>query len=114
MKSKNLILALLAVMLAVSSAFSTKNVLTTVHKLKIKQTTASAFVCTPIPVSLCEDIGPWSYVCRVYVTKLNGSTELVNAFGNDIPGCTVPLYHYTQDPAGLYDAGGSRPYDVTD
>jgi hypothetical protein len=108
MKTKNLILALVAIVFAVGSAFTSQNedVVNNVY-VKWKQTSAQQnFTCQLIPRE-CNLSGLES--CQVTITKSDGSNETVFAY--DAANCTTILKHNGPVPP-IYDAGSGRPFDV--
>jgi hypothetical protein len=112
MKTKGMILALVAIVFAVGSAFTSKNVNMAGNvKIWIQQTEQSSFVCTAIDRTCAQ--APTGSLCEVTVTKLSGSTETVNAYGAlDIPACSVQLRHEVGNAfVAPYDPS-SRPFDV--
>jgi hypothetical protein len=111
MKTKNLILALLAVVLAVSSAFSTKDVagLNPNVKILMKFYPWSSWQCSALPTS-CNTSGP--YICKINVVKWDLTTRVTNAYIATNPTCTTHLY---DDDLTIpsYDPGvDERPFDV--
>jgi hypothetical protein len=116
MKTKGLILALVAVVFAVGSAFTSKNAAMTNNvRIWLKQTSTSSFVCTAIPKE-CSQV-PTGALCEVTIKKSDGNNEVVKAYSlTDEPACTVQMRHIEgQASVGLYDAAaeeGTRPFDV--
>jgi hypothetical protein len=109
MKSKNLILALVAIVFAVGSAFTSKDLLSPVF-VHWKQTQQGSFLCTSVPLT-CTNAIENTATCTVSIQKADLSFESVTAYIND--DCQTAAKHSSATAVGPYDAGdGNRPYDV--
>src|SRR5688572_25293443 len=92
MKTKGMILALVAVVFAIGSAFTSKNVdLANNVNIWLKQTPTSSFICTTQPLECAQQ--PSGILCDVRIVKADATQETVNAYGNQV--CTVQLRHTT-------------------
>jgi hypothetical protein len=105
MKSKNLILALAAIVFAVGSAFTTKKVLPNNVRVRWQQNEFGAITCKAIPVE-CNNTG--SNLCTVTIVKDIGSETVTAKADTD---CAVSQLNTSATPLGPYEAG-NPPFDV--
>jgi hypothetical protein len=110
MKTKNLILALVAIAFAVGSAFASKYTDKAAYaRVWLRQFgLPSDYLCTKIP-QVCNE-SQFGSTCTVMVVLSNGMTKSVKAYSDT--DCFIELKHTAGFPL-IYDAGeGDRPFDA--
>jgi hypothetical protein len=98
MKSKNLVIAALALVFAIGSAFTSASLPAVTAWIKVKYTGESAFTCRSTSPIQCSNLATDTHACKVVVADILQPT---NAYSNS--NCSVFLKSTNDNSVGTFN-----------